>query len=152
MAHRANRHNPLMNPLKLTAWSLDPHWCNAMYDEYNALVKNSTWILVLRPSGDLARLVANDRSHQQLGVDFDETFSPVVKPATICTVVSLVVSRKRPIRQLDVKNAFFNASSPALLQQSIDSLHSEFDMTDLGELNYFLGISVVRHPTGLFLS
>lgn len=30
--------------------------------------------------------------------------------------------------------------------------YSEFDMTDLGALNYFLGISVVLHPTGLFLS
>ncbi|GJZ67799.1 ribonuclease H-like domain-containing protein [Tanacetum coccineum] len=28
----------------------DPNWCNAMYDKYNALVKNSTWILVPRPS------------------------------------------------------------------------------------------------------
>nr|GEU88813.1 hypothetical protein [Tanacetum cinerariifolium] len=54
-----------------------------------------------------ARLVANDRS-QQLGVDFDETFSPVVKPATIRMVLSLVVSRKWPIHQLDVNNAFLN--------------------------------------------
>ncbi|GJU06820.1 ribonuclease H-like domain-containing protein [Tanacetum coccineum] len=36
--------------------------------------------------------------------------------------------------------------------QIIDALHKEFDMTDLRALNYFLGISVVRHPTGLFLS
>ncbi|GJR31989.1 ribonuclease H-like domain-containing protein [Tanacetum coccineum] len=34
----------------------------------------------------------------------------------------------------------------------MDSLHHEFDMTDLSALNYFLGISVVRHSTGLFLS
>nr|GEV37829.1 copia protein [Tanacetum cinerariifolium] len=34
----------------------------------------------------------------------------------------------------------------------LDSLHKELDLTDLGALNYFLGISVVRHPTGLFLS
>ncbi|GKB12366.1 ribonuclease H-like domain-containing protein [Tanacetum coccineum] len=133
-----------------------------------------------------ARLVANGSS-QQLGVDFDETFSPVVKPATIRTVLSLAVSRKWPIHQLDVKNAFLNgdlsetvymhqppgfvdarfpnhgsqvaylllyvddiiltASSTALLQQLIDSLHREFDMTDLGALNYFLGIFVVRHST-----
>ncbi|GKE33484.1 ribonuclease H-like domain-containing protein, partial [Tanacetum coccineum] len=32
-------------------------------------------------------------------------------------------------------------SSLALLQQIIDSLHNEFDITDLGALNYFLGIS-----------
>nr|GFD17765.1 ribonuclease H-like domain-containing protein [Tanacetum cinerariifolium] len=34
----------------------------------------------------------------------------------------------------------------------VDSLHKEFDMTDLEALNYFLGISDVRHPTWLFLS
>ncbi|GJU06945.1 ribonuclease H-like domain-containing protein [Tanacetum coccineum] len=43
-------------------------------------------------------------------------------------------------------------ASPALLQQIIDSLHNEFDMTDLGALNYFLGISADRNSTGLFLS
>ncbi|GJT42683.1 ribonuclease H-like domain-containing protein [Tanacetum coccineum] len=107
----------------------DPNWRNAMYDEYNALVKNGTWLLVPRPAGVnmvrsmwlfkhkfhadgtlsryKARLVANGSS-QQLGVDFDETFSPVVKPATIRTVLSLAVSRQWPIHQLDVKNAFLN--------------------------------------------
>nr|GEZ78981.1 ribonuclease H-like domain-containing protein [Tanacetum cinerariifolium] len=54
-----------------------------------------------------ARLVANGSS-QQLGVDFDETFSPVLKSTTIRTVLSLVVSRQWPIHQLDVKNAFLN--------------------------------------------
>ncbi|GKA33373.1 ribonuclease H-like domain-containing protein [Tanacetum coccineum] len=138
-----------------------------------------------------ARLLANGSS-QQLGVDFDETFSPVVKPATIRIVLSLAVSRLWLIHQLDVKNAFLNgdlsktvymhqppgfvdsryphhgsqvaylliyvddiiliASSPALLQQIIASLHKEFDMTDLGALNYFLGISADRFSTGLFLS
>ncbi|GJX45110.1 ribonuclease H-like domain-containing protein [Tanacetum coccineum] len=212
----------------------DPHWRNAMYDEYNVLVKNGTWLLVPRPAcvnmvrsmwlfkhkfhadGTLsrykARLVANGSS-QQLGVDFDETFSPVIKSATIRTVFNLVVSRQWLIHQLDVKNVFLNgdlsetvymhqppgfvdkryphhvmpheldfiivdaiphclsrqdsqvaylliyvddiiltASCPALLQQIIGSLNNEFDMTDLGALNYFLGISADRTPTGLFLS
>nr|GFB86698.1 ribonuclease H-like domain-containing protein [Tanacetum cinerariifolium] len=102
-----------------------------MLDEYNALIKNDTWILVPKPacvnmvrsvwlfkhkfhanrtlSRYKARLVANDSSQQQ-GIDVDETFSPVVKPATIRTVLSLAVSRKWPIHQLDVKNAFLNGN------------------------------------------
>ncbi|GKC09187.1 ribonuclease H-like domain-containing protein [Tanacetum coccineum] len=104
-----------------------------------------------------ARLVANGRSQQQ-GIDCDETFSPVVKPATIRTVLSLAVSRQWPIHQLDsilmaLKQPFgawfqrFSsyviepASSTSLLQRIISLLHAEFAMTDLGPLNYFLGIS-----------
>nr|GFA76150.1 ribonuclease H-like domain-containing protein [Tanacetum cinerariifolium] len=97
-----------------------------MLGEYNALIKNGTWILVPKPAGVnmvrsmwlfkhkfhangtlsryKARLVANGSSQQQ-GIDVDETFSSVVKPATIRTVLSLAVSRKWPIHQLDVKNA-----------------------------------------------
>ncbi|GKA83182.1 ribonuclease H-like domain-containing protein [Tanacetum coccineum] len=51
-----------------------------------------------------------------------------------------------------VDDIILTGSSPVLLQQIIDSLHKEFDMTDLGALNYFLGISAVHHSTGLFLS
>ncbi|GJV15798.1 putative reverse transcriptase domain-containing protein [Tanacetum coccineum] len=96
----------------------DPHWWNAMYDEYYALVKNSTWILAL--------LVANGSS-QQLGVDFDEIFSLDVKPATIRMVLSLVVSRKWLIHQLDVKNAlnaFLNndLSKTVYMPQPLDLL------------------------------
>ncbi|GJY71095.1 ribonuclease H-like domain-containing protein [Tanacetum coccineum] len=161
-----------------------------------------TWLLY-NWDGYKSRLVANKRSQQQ-GIDCDETFSLVVKPATIRTVLSLAVSRDWPIHQLDVKNAFLHghlsetvymhqplgyatrvgfqhsksdsslfvfhrgsdiaylllyvddiiltASSSAFLQQIIASLHSEFAMTDLGSLNYFLGISAQWPTSGLFLS
>ncbi|GKB36198.1 ribonuclease H-like domain-containing protein [Tanacetum coccineum] len=54
-----------------------------------------------------ARLVANG-STQLAGVDIDETFSLVVKPGTIRTVLSLATSRYWPVHQLDVKNAFLH--------------------------------------------
>jgi len=47
---------------------------------------------------------------QRPGIDFDETFSPVVKAATVRTVVSLALSRSWPIHQLDVKNAFLHGN------------------------------------------
>jgi hypothetical protein len=43
---------------------------------------------------------------QQHGVDYDETFSLVIKPATIRVVLSLAASKDWAIHQLDVKNAF----------------------------------------------
>lgn len=45
---------------------------------------------------------------QQHGVDYDETFSLVVKPEMIRVVLSIVASRAWPIHQLDVKNTFFH--------------------------------------------
>jgi hypothetical protein len=43
---------------------------------------------------------------QRPSVDYDETFSPVVKLATVRTVLSLAVSHSWHVHQVDVKNVF----------------------------------------------
>jgi hypothetical protein len=109
----------------------DPHWRAAMNDEFQALVHNNTWTLVPRPpranvvtgkwifkhkmrsDGTLDRYKARwvlRGFTQRPGVDFDETFSPVVKPATICTVLSLALFRDWLVHQLDVQNAFLRGT------------------------------------------
>jgi hypothetical protein len=43
-------------------------------------------------------------------VDYDETFNPIIKPATVRTVLTLAVSRGWPVPQIDVKNAFLHGT------------------------------------------
>jgi hypothetical protein len=45
---------------------------------------------------------------QRYGLDYDETFSHVVKPATVRLLLSLALSHRWHIRQLDIQNAFLN--------------------------------------------
>ncbi|GJX21517.1 ribonuclease H-like domain-containing protein [Tanacetum coccineum] len=53
---------------------------------------------------------------------------------------------------LYVDDIILAASSTSLLQRIISLLHAEFAMTDLGPLNYFLGISTMRTTYGIFLT
>jgi hypothetical protein len=47
---------------------------------------------------------------QRSEVDYDETFSTVIKPATVRTMLTLAVSRGWPMHQLDVKNTFLHGT------------------------------------------
>lgn len=55
-----------------------------------------------------ARLVANG-NQQTEGMDYIETFSPVVKHPTLRIVLSLAVNSNWPLRQLDVSNVFLHS-------------------------------------------
>ncbi|CAL2238106.1 unnamed protein product [Prunus armeniaca] len=117
----------------------DPLWRAAMSTEFNALISNGTWELVpsdstqnligckwvfrikRHPDGTIdrykARLVTKG-FHQRPGVDFSETFSPVVKPTTIRVVLHLALSHGWPIRQLDVNNAFLHGTLSDIVYMS----------------------------------
>ena len=98
-----------------------------MSEECDALVKNGTWELVppdsstnvvgckwifrikRKSDGSLdkfkARLVAKG-FNQRPGVDYFETFSPVIKPTTVRLVLSIATSHGWSLLQLHINNPF----------------------------------------------
>jgi len=56
---------------------------------------------------------------QCLGLDYDETFSPVICFETIQALLAMVSSKKLKVRQLDVKGAYLNGilTQPIYMEQ-----------------------------------
>jgi len=48
--------------------------------------------------------------HQQLGIDYGETYSPVIKPTTVRLILSLAISSGWPIHQIDIQNTFLHGN------------------------------------------
>ncbi|GJW89459.1 ribonuclease H-like domain-containing protein [Tanacetum coccineum] len=142
-------------------WDIDMHFLPTQYQLANIFTKLLNEATFKRLIVKLEGIHKNTHSIQYLVECWYTT--KVLKDSN-----KVFVSRRWPIHQLDVKNAFLNndlsetgsqvaylliyvddiiltASSSVLLQHIIDSLHKEFDMTDLEALNYFLGISVIRN-------
>jgi hypothetical protein len=107
-----------------------------MTEEFNTLLGNGTWTLVaLTTSMNLVgskwvfeikrkadgivdrykvRLMANAFHHQH-GIDFDETYSPVVKPITILIVLFMALTKGWCLKQIDISNAFLHG----VLQETV---------------------------------
>lgn len=114
------------NIIELTTYSeaaKDTRWIDAMKDEIEALQNNHTWDIVPLPVGKIpigckwiykvkykvageverfkARLVAKGFSQKE-GIDYEETFSPVVKIKTVRTILALAATKNWHIHQMDI--------------------------------------------------
>jgi len=112
-----------------------PHgkaWMDSMQSEYDSLIENGCWELVPRPpntnvisskwvyktkeeqteKGDLgtrrkSRMVARGFGQVE-GVDYSETYAPVVKLTSIRVLLAIVVILNLILHQMDVITAFLN--------------------------------------------
>ncbi|PKU82566.1 Retrovirus-related Pol polyprotein from transposon TNT 1-94 [Dendrobium catenatum] len=117
------------SPANYTEAFQHQHWRTAMANEFLALQQQGTWSLVPPPpntsilgcrwtyrtkfnsDGSIAkykaRLVAQGH-RQEFGLDYNETFSPVVKLPTIRIMLAIALSNNWQVHQLDVANAFLH--------------------------------------------
>ena len=108
-----------------------PKWKDAIQTEYDQLMKNHTWDVVeapigrkivdsrwvfakkLNPDGSVrrfkARFVAKGFS-QVHGLDYTDTYAPVIGMISLRMVLSLATSKGWDIHQLDVETAFLNST------------------------------------------
>ena len=111
-------------------------WVHAMTEEVNSLKESKTWELVRLPDGRQAiqckwvfktkympngnidkfkaRLVAKGYT-QKAGIDYSETFSPVVKFETVRIVMAITAADDLKIVPFDIKTAFLNGDIVELL-------------------------------------
>ena len=103
-------------------------WQEATNSEYESLMQNKTWELTQKPNGRKtvcskwifkvkvgengverfkSRLVAKGYS-QKYGIDYCETFSPVVRLTSLRTMLAYAVKNDMFIHQMDVETAFLN--------------------------------------------
>ena len=104
-------------------------WMRAMQEEMNSILQNRTWRLVdappnARPIGVRwifkikrvnnrvrykARLVALGYA-QRPGIDFNETYAPVIRAITVRILLSIAATLDMEIVQFDVSTAFLNGT------------------------------------------
>ena len=110
---------------------LSEQWREAADSEYQSLMQNETWERVELPKGRKpvgckwvfkakrgsdgkvqrfkARLVAKGFT-QKHGIDYDETFSPVVRFTSVRTLLAFAVQNGMMVHQMDVVTAFLNGT------------------------------------------
>nr|GEW77356.1 hypothetical protein [Tanacetum cinerariifolium] len=122
-----------------------------------------------------ARLVAQGHTQEE-GIDYEEVFAPVTRIEAIRLFLTYASFIGFTVYQMDVKSAFFmtlfirkhkgdfllvqvyvddiifGSSNPQQCREFEALMHEKFQMSAMGELNFFLGLQVLQKKDGIFLS
>ncbi|XP_035215308.1 uncharacterized protein LOC118188897 [Stegodyphus dumicola] len=138
-----------------------------MEKELENLKRNETWDIVPRPEGRKvvkckwvfkrklnkdgqverykARLVA--RGYTQVeGIDYKETFSPVIKTKSIRTLLAFSVEQDCQVHQQDITSAYLygKLTKNSSFRNLRIILQPTFKIKDLGEIHHLLSIRISR--------
>jgi hypothetical protein len=136
-------------------------WAEATVEEWLSLMGNNTWVLIDRepwmkvipskwiytiktnqngiPIRFKARLVAG--GHRQTeGIDYDETYAPVSRLATLRTMLAVAARRNWKVHQIDIKTAFLNGEidKDVYMQQAPGFVDGDGKVVKLGKSIYGL--------------
>nr|GEU83098.1 hypothetical protein [Tanacetum cinerariifolium] len=171
-----------VEPKKITDALQDRSWVEAMQEELLQFKIQNVGTLVdcpkrVRPVGtkcvlknkkdergivinNKARLVAQGHTQEE-GIDYDEVFTPVARIKAIRLFLAYASFMGFTVYQMDVKSAFlfvyvddiiFGSSNAQLCREFEALMHEKFQMSAMGELNFFLGLQVLQKEDGIFLS
>ncbi|KAL8099137.1 hypothetical protein AgCh_031715 [Apium graveolens] len=135
----------------------DEHWSVAMQEELNQFKRY-------------------DGYNQQEGINYDETYAPVARLEVIQILMAFAAHKKFKLYQMDVKSTFLNGylKEEVYVKQPLGFIHEkypnyvymlkksiyglrqsphcwEFDISLMGELQYFLGLQINQSNAGIFI-
>ncbi|XP_072072112.1 uncharacterized protein [Arachis hypogaea] len=144
----------------------DPSWVLAMKEELQQFEKNQVWSLVPYPNGkkvtgtkwifrnklgedgsivrNKARLVAQGYDQEE-GIAFDESFAPVARMEAIRLLLAYAA------HCVYVDDIIFGSANEDLCADFAKLMTNEFDMSMMGELNFFLGLQIKQTAEGIFI-
>nr|GFB38795.1 hypothetical protein [Tanacetum cinerariifolium] len=147
-----------------------PCWIKAMQEELNEFERLE----------NKARLVARGY-RQEEGIDFEESFAPVVRLEAIRIFLAYAVYKNMVLYQMDVKTAFLNGSvdpilfirrngndlllvqiyvddiifatsTPELCDLFAKLMFLKFKMSMMSKISFFLGLQISQSPRGIFIN
>jgi hypothetical protein len=169
-----------IEPFRVEESLQDLDWVLAMQEELNNFKRNEVWSLVPRPKQNVvgtkwvfhnkqdkhgvvtrnkARLVAKGYA-QVACLDFEETFAPIARLESIRILLAYAAHHSFKLFQMDMNIAFLNGpikeevyvEQPPGFEDDNWVMMQKFEMSMMGELNYFLGFQVKQLKEGIFIS
>nr|GEZ85608.1 retrotransposon protein, putative, Ty1-copia subclass [Tanacetum cinerariifolium] len=99
-----------------------------------------------------ARLVAQGHTQEE-GIDYEVVFAPFARIEAIRLFLAYASYMGFTVYQMDVKSVFLYKTIDEELYREFKALmHDKFQMSAMGELNFFLGLQVLQKKDGIFLS